>query len=516
MKNLLPRFAKSRSIAVSGEFPGHACLALSPNPSALGTATATGLVSFASLLLALWFVPHLSAQTPAAEVEPPGITELSDIVVMGKDVVLKKNETAPDVVVIFGNANIEGKVKNDLVVIMGTAKVSGEVDGDLVVVMGSASLSPGAHVRHDLVTVGGKADLQPSAKVDGSRTEIAFPKVPGFHFAGDWVKKGLFLARPLPPKSIVMWGLAGLFLVIYLLLSLIFPRPVQACVAALEERPIGSFLIGALTFLLLGPVLFLLLVSAIGILVIPFLMCALLVALLFGKTAVFRQVGVKIGRSLNLDALQTPMLALVVGAVLFYLLYTVPVLGFVIWGIITPLGLGAVMLAAVGSFHHEIEKNAPLAAIPAFNPLPPVQAASSSPEMPPPPPAIPEALTLPRVGFGLRFAATLIDLLLVSAVLAVVPLPPIHLMAWVIYHVAMWAWKSTTVGGIVLGLKCVRIDGSPVTFSVALIRTLAAFLSGVPCFLGFFWLGWDKEKQSWHDKIAGTTIVKVPQGSALI
>jgi uncharacterized RDD family membrane protein YckC len=80
----------------------------------------------------------------------------------------------------------------------------------------------------------------------------------------------------------------------------------------------------------------------------------------------------------------------------------------------------------------------------------------------------------------------------------------------------MWAWKSTTVGGIVLGLKCVRLDGRPMNVSIALIRTLAAFLSAAPCFLGFFWVGWDKETQSWHDKIAGTTIVKVPQGSSLI
>lgn len=482
MKNLLLPFAISRAIALP--------------------------------LVALWLVPNLPAQTPAAEVEPSAVTELNDIVVMGKDVVLKKNETAPDVVVIFGNANIEGKVKNDLVVIMGTAKVSGEVDGDLVVVMGSASLSSDARVRHDLVTVGGKADLAPSAKVGGSRTEIAFPRVPGFRLAGDWVRKGLFLARPLPPRSIGMWGLAGLFLVVYLLLNLIFPRPVQACVAALEERPIGSFLIGALTFLLLGPALFLLLVSAIGILVIPFVMGALLVALLFGKAAVFRHVGVQIGRSLNLAALQLPVVALLIGAVLFYLLYTVPVLGFVVWGIITPLGLGAVMLAALGRFQHESEKNAPPATAAALIP-PPLPPGLSYSE-PTPPLTAAEALALPRVGFGLRLAATLIDLLLVSIILAFLPLPSWHLIAWVAYHIAMWAWKSTTVGGIVLGLKCVRLDGRPMNFSIALIRTLAAFLSAAPCFLGFFWVGWDKETQSWHDKIAGTTIVKVPHGSSLI
>jgi uncharacterized RDD family membrane protein YckC len=312
----------------------------------------------------------------------------------------------------------------------------------------------------------------------------------------------------------MMWGLAGLFLASYLLLTIVFPRPAQACVAALEDRPAGSFLVGVLMFLLLGPALFLLVVSAIGILIIPFLMCALLVALLFGKAAVFRHVGAQIGRSLNMSALQIPLVALLAGAILFYLLYTVPVLGFVIWGIITPLGLGAVMLATLGRFQHESEKNAPLATVATLNP-PPLPPGLSYSE-PIPPLTASEALSLPRVGFGLRFAATLIDLLLVSVILAFLPLLHLHLITWVAYHAAMWAWKSTTVGGIVVGLKCVRLDGRPMNFSIALIRTLAAFLSAAPCFLGFFWVGWDKETQSWHDKIAGTTIVKVPQGSSLI
>jgi uncharacterized RDD family membrane protein YckC len=65
-------------------------------------------------------------------------------------------------------------------------------------------------------------------------------------------------------------------------------------------------------------------------------------------------------------------------------------------------------------------------------------------------------------------------------------------------------------------LKVVRTDGTPVTVLVALVRCLFSFLSGLVLFLGFFWIGWDHEKQGWHDKIAGTVVVKVPEGLALI
>ena len=73
-----------------------------------------------------------------------------------------------------------------------------------------------------------------------------------------------------------------------------------------------------------------------------------------------------------------------------------------------------------------------------------------------------------------------------------------------------------TVGGVALKLKVVRSDGASVTFLVALVRGLMAAFSILLLFLGFLWIAWDKDKQGWHDKIAGTTIVHVPKGTSLI
>jgi hypothetical protein len=61
--------------------------------------------------------------------------------------------------------------------------------------------------------------------------------------------------------------------------------------------------------------------------------------------------------------------------------------------------------------------------------------------------------------------------------------------------------------GVVLKLKVVRLDGQPITFPVALVRGLAAAFSVVVMFLGFLWIAWDKEKQGWHDKLAGTVVI---------
>ena len=123
-------------------------------------------------------------------------------------------------------------------------------------------------------------------------------------------------------------------------------------------------------------------------------------------------------------------------------------------------------------------------------------------------------ISMPRAGFWLRTCATLLDMLLF--VFVVIVAGPKALLLWLVYHVAMWAWKGTTVGGIVVGIKLVRVDGRPVDVGVALVRAVASIFSAFALGLGFFWAGWNREKQSWHDKIAGTVMVRVPKGLPLL
>ena len=86
---------------------------------------------------------------------------------------------------------------------------------------------------------------------------------------------------------------------------------------------------------------------------------------------------------------------------------------------------------------------------------------------------------------------------------------------YAVYCIVFWATKGTTIGGIICGLKLVRLDDRPIDWSIAIVRCLGGFLSLVAG-LGYIWVAFDDEKQSWHDKIAGTTIVKVPKGTALL
>ena len=49
--------------------------------------------------------------------------------------------------------------------------------------------------------------------------------------------------------------------------------------------------------------------------------------------------------------------------------------------------------------------------------------------------------------------------------------------------------------------------GQPVGYVRAFVRWLGSILSALALFLGYFWMLWDPEKQTWHDKMAGSVVV---------
>lgn len=75
--------------------------------------------------------------------------------------------------------------------------------------------------------------------------------------------------------------------------------------------------------------------------------------------------------------------------------------------------------------------------------------------------------------------------------------------------VAFWAWRMATPGKMAIGAVIVDADtfGKPGAGRF-LLRYLAYFVSTLPLGLGLLWIGWDSRKQGWHDKIAGTVVIK--------
>ena len=83
-------------------------------------------------------------------------------------------------------------------------------------------------------------------------------------------------------------------------------------------------------------------------------------------------------------------------------------------------------------------------------------------------------------------------------------------MAYGIYMILLVA-KGVTPGKRYFNLRVVKADGSHIDFwSLFVIREICGrLLSTIPLFLGYFWALFDRNAQTWHDKLAGTIVLEL-------
>ena len=435
----------------------------------------------------------------------------------GRDVHVRPDERAEDIAVFFGNVMLEGAAEGDVAVFFGSLSLAGSarVEGDVAVVGGTLTVDSGATVDGDLAVIGGRSEASADFAPNGDWIVLG-PQGSDAVFGSllTWLAEGLLWGRPIVPGLLWVWIAVALMALVYLVINVVFEQPVRECADVLASKPLTACLAGVLVLLLIGPVSLLLSVSVIGLPVVPFLWFALLLVGIFGRVGVVRWLGGRlVAEEIPGDRLQaTRSLALGLGVIC--LVYMVPLVGFVAWAAIGVIGLGAAAAAVLEGIRREHPRRR-----------------SPEPTLPPPPPgsavagaAGSESLhplpSPPLATFGSRLGALLIDIVLVMIAAALIGIDGGTLfVVFVIYHVALWAWRSATVGGIVCRIRIVRADGSPLEFTDALVRSLASILSAAVAGLGWFWMLWDPRRQGWHDRIANTYVVRAlptsPPGSAV-
>jgi uncharacterized RDD family membrane protein YckC len=79
---------------------------------------------------------------------------------------------------------------------------------------------------------------------------------------------------------------------------------------------------------------------------------------------------------------------------------------------------------------------------------------------------------------------------------------------FIIYGVYKYL-KCQTLGRRILGLTVVNQAGQEVSFwRGALREIIGKFVSAIFFLLGYIWVAFDRDKQGWHDKIAGTYVIR--------
>src|SRR5690606_18795019 len=66
--------------------------------------------------------------------------------------------------------------------------------------------------------------------------------------------------------------------------------------------------------------------------------------------------------------------------------------------------------------------------------------------------------------------------------------------------------RQATLGKMVVGIKVGNAQGQQLSFGNALGRYFSKIISALVLYIGFMMVGWDKNKQGLHDKIAGTYV----------
>jgi uncharacterized RDD family membrane protein YckC len=123
----------------------------------------------------------------------------------------------------------------------------------------------------------------------------------------------------------------------------------------------------------------------------------------------------------------------------------------------------------------------------------------------------------PRAGFWRRFAAAFIDGLLIgivaSVVLAVIGGSiAVRELIQIVLSIGYFAYfegsTGQTLGKRALGIRVIDFNGGGVIgYQRAAVRYLASIVSAICLFIGYLWMLWDKEKQTWHDKLSNSVVV---------
>lgn len=125
--------------------------------------------------------------------------------------------------------------------------------------------------------------------------------------------------------------------------------------------------------------------------------------------------------------------------------------------------------------------------------------------------------TGPRAGFWRRFAAALVDGIIVgvSAEIIVALLRGVGEGLVIVLGIAYYTYleggdTGQTLGKRAMGIRVVDLHGGgPIGYSRGFIRYIGRIASAIVIYLGYLWMLWDAEKQTWHDKFA--TAVVVPE-----
>ena len=123
----------------------------------------------------------------------------------------------------------------------------------------------------------------------------------------------------------------------------------------------------------------------------------------------------------------------------------------------------------------------------------------------------------PRAGFWIRFGAVVIDGIVLGVINIILRAAigtagqGLDFLVGAAYLIGFFgSARGQTLGFRVAGIRVISMDtGGPIGYGRATIRWIVGIVSALAILIGYFWMLWDREKQTWHDKASVSVVVPV-------
>ncbi len=277
-----------------------------------------------------------------------------DILRFAEAVVIPRGERRDGDVVSFGGDVVaEGDVNGDVAAFGGKVTIDGEVSGDVASYGGGVELKDGAHVKGNVASFGARVTRARGARVDGAVNDVTNPTFPSIAPSILYSKTAAVHNTEALRLMSWLWGVLAA-IVIVVLVVLIAPNATRTIAGRTHENPGRAVAHGLLAVLLFVPVCVLLCITCVGVLLIPVLVIALLLALVMGTVAVSSIMGRRLSDTFRWrvrSLMGTAMVGMLALQVLD-LLTLVPVVGVAagLLGIVVALfGLGGAIMTGFGT-----------------------------------------------------------------------------------------------------------------------------------------------------------------------
>ena len=85
-----------------------------------------------------------------------------------------------------------------------------------------------------------------------------------------------------------------------------------------------------------------------------------------------------------------------------------------------------------------------------------------------------------------------------------------------VYFLFFWVLVGFTPGMGLVGLRLSQCDGQRLGPGRAIVRYIGYWVSFIFLGLGFIWILFDRRRQGWHDKLAGTCVIYFDRNFSLL